>query len=179
MKKIITLSIALILTIVISKAQTVLPLNGADCNGNSHDLYTDLDAGKASVLFFFMPNCGTCPPVAKKVQTMVNNILATHPNSVTAYAMPYNNTTTCAYTSSWVSSNVLSLFMPYDSGAVQVAHYGGFGMPTVVLLGGKAPNQRVMFSTLSFMTSDTTIMRDSILALLGVSNGINTLPNNV
>jgi hypothetical protein len=49
-------------------------------------------------------------------------------------------------------------------------------MPTVVLLGGA--NHRVMFSTLSFSTSDTTIMRDSILRLMGaIPNGINDVVN--
>lgn len=111
-----------------------------------------------------MPNCGSCPPPAQKIQAMANTILASHPGKITAYAMPFNNTTTFAATASWVSSNGLSLYMPYDSGAVQVANYGGFGMPTVVLLGGT--NHRVMFVTQSFSTGDTLIMRDSILNLL-------------
>ena len=160
------------------KAQTALPLAGLDCNGMDHDLFADLDAGKASILFFFMPSCSSCPPVAKKVQLMADNILAQYPNMLTAYAMPYNNTTTCTYTSGWVSTNNLPLFSPYDSGTVQVAHYGGFGMPTVVLLGGA--DHRTMFSTLSFTTSDTTIMRDSILALFrSASTGINQLPSTI
>jgi hypothetical protein len=87
---------------------------------------------------------------------------------VRAYAFPYNNTTSCTYSANWVSTNGLSLYMPYDSGATQVAHYGGFGMPTVVLLGGL--DHRIMFSTLSFSTSDTTIMRDSIMALYNAMN---------
>lgn len=178
-KKIISiLSIALMFITTIPKAQTPMQINGNDCNGTSHDLFADLNAGKASVVFFFMPNCGSCPPVAQKIQTMVNNILVSHPNMVTAYAMPYNNSTTCTATSSWVTTNNLPLYSPYDSGAVQVANYGGFGMPTVVLLGGKAPNSRVLFSTLSFTTSDTTIMRDSILALFAPA-GLNEIPSNI
>jgi Secretion system C-terminal sorting domain len=168
MKKLILLSIALMFTFTISKAQTTaMPLSGLDCNGMPHDLIADLDAGKAVLLHFFMPSCSSCPPPAQKIQTMANNILATHPGMITAYAMPFNNTTTCAYTSTWCSSNGLTLYMPYDSGATQVAHYGGFGMPTVVVLGGA--DHRVLFSTLSFSTSDTTIMRDSILALFAAT----------
>jgi hypothetical protein len=178
MKKSILLSIALMFVLTISKAQTVMQLTGNDCNGTSHDLYADLDAGKAVLLHFFMPSCGSCPPPAQKIQAMANHINALHPGMVTAYAMPFNNTTTCAYTSTWCSSNGLSLYMPYDSGAAQVAHYGGFGMPTVVLLGGSGANKRVMFSTLSFSTSDTTAMRDSIMALLGTT-GIADLPSVV
>lgn len=130
--------------------------------GFSHDLMSDLDSGKAVILHFFMPNCGSCPPPAQKIQKMANNLLKTYPGMVRAYVMPFNNSTTCATTSSWVSTNGLSLYVPYDSGAMQVANYG-WGMPTVVLLGGK--NHRIMFSTLSFSTSDTIMMRDSMIAL--------------
>ena len=162
-----------------SKAQTALPLSGLDCNGVSHDLYADLDSGKAVILHFFMASCASCPPPAQKIQAMANHILATYPGMITAYAMPFNNSVSCPTTASWVSSNRLSLYAPYDSGAAQVAHYGGFGMPTVVLLGGA--DHHVMFSTLSFSTSDTTIMRDSILRLLNPAAPtlINELPSSV
>jgi len=172
--KSLILSSILSLTVVFTNAQTTaIPLSGVDCNGVNHDLFQDLDAGKAVVLFFFMANCGSCPPPAQKIQMMANNIMETRPGMVTGYALPFTNSTTCAYTASWVSNNNLSLFAPIDSGAAQVAHYGGFGMPTVVLLGGS--DHRVMFSTLSFSTSDTTIMRDSILNLLDGTTGINNL----
>jgi peroxiredoxin len=156
---------------------TAMDFNTTDCNGNTANLYADLDAGKAVVLFYFMPSCGSCPPPAQKIQAMANNINAAHPGKVKAYAFPFNNTTTCSYSQSWVSSNGLPLYAPMDSGATAVAHYGGFGMPTVVLVGGN--NHRVMFSTLSFSTSDTTIMRDSILALIGAPTGINDVPDNI
>ncbi|MEO5572814.1 MAG: T9SS type A sorting domain-containing protein [Bacteroidia bacterium] len=178
MKKTICTSIALMFVLTISKAQTTaMPFNGLDCNGNSVDLFADLDAGKAVILHFYMPSCGSCPPPAQKIQAMANKIDATYPGMVKGYAFPFQNTTTCSYSSSWVSTNNLSaLYAPMDSGAAQVAHYGGFGMPTVVLLGGT--DHRVMFSTLSFSTSDTTVMRDSILALLNTT-GIADLPNSV
>ncbi|MCX6199627.1 MAG: hypothetical protein NTY88_10480 [Bacteroidetes bacterium] len=95
MKKSIYLSIVLLFAFSISKSQTVMQLSGVDCNANTHDLLADLDAGKAVILHFFMQNCGSCPPPAKKIQAMANNILAMHPGMITAYAMPFNNTTTC------------------------------------------------------------------------------------
>lgn len=140
---------------------TAMNFSGPDCNGNQVDLFSDLNTGKAVMLIFYMPNCGTCPPVASKMQTMANNINANHPGLVKAYAFPYQNSTSCAYSASWVTNNNLPLFTPMDSGAVQVAYYGGFGMPTVVLLGGS--NQDVLFVTQNFVTSDTTTMRDLIL----------------
>lgn len=154
--------------------QTAMQFSGVDCNNNAVDLYADLNAGKAVVLFYYMPNCGSCPPPAQRIQTMANNIMNTYPGMVKAYAFPFQNSTTCAYSASWVTNNNLSLYAPMDSGAAQVAYYGGFGMPTVVLVGGT--DHRVLFSTLSFSTSDTTIMRDSILNLLNPS-GVNELNN--
>jgi hypothetical protein len=140
---------------------TAMNFTGDDCNGNPVDLFADLDAGKAVMLIYYMPNCGTCPPVASAMQTMANNINATHPGLVKAYAFPYQNSTTCAYSASWTANNNLPLFIPMDSGAVQVAYYGGFGMPTVVLLGGD--NRDVLYVTQDFNASDTTTMRDLIL----------------
>jgi len=179
MKKSFLLSIVLMLVVTISKSQTTaMQFSGLDCNGNSVDLFADLDAGKAVILHFFMPSCGSCPPPAQKIQQMANNINAIFPGMVKGYAFPYQNSTTCSYSSGWVSSNNLStLYQPMNNGAAHVAHYGGFGMPTVVVLGGS--NHRVMFSTLSFSTSDTTAMRDSIINLLNSTTGIVDLPNNV
>jgi hypothetical protein len=178
MKKQILNLLALMFVATISKAQTTaMQLNGKDCNGVSHDLLADLDSGKAVILHFFMASCGSCPPPAKKIQTMANNLLKKYPSKIVAYAMPYENTTTCSYTSTWCSSNGLSLYMPYDSGAAQVAHYGGFGMPTVVLLGGA--DHKVLFSTLSFSTSDTTLMRNKIIALFNGTLNVSNLPLEV
>ncbi len=176
-QKISIVVLAFVLIATISKAQTVAaPFNGVDCNGTMHDLFTDLDAGKAVALHFYMPNCGSCPPPAQAIQEMANTINASHPGMVKGYAFPFQNSTTCAYSSSWVSTNGLSsIYVPMDSGAYQVAYYGGFGMPTVVLLGGL--DHRVMFSTQSFAISDTSIMRDSIMALL--STGLNSFENNI
>jgi hypothetical protein len=167
MKKKISFLVLISLTYFQSSiAQTVSQIAGLDCNGKSHDLYQELDAGKVVILHFFMPNCGSCVPPAKVIQKMANGLLSKYPGQITGYAMPFNNSTTCTYASSWVSNNGLTFYAPYDSGAAQLAKYGSFGMPTVVVLGGKASNRRVMFFTASFATGDTLRMRDSIVALL-------------
>lgn len=176
MKKINLLFWALMLVTTISKAQTTaMQFTGQDCNGNNVDLFADLDAGKAVILHFYMPNCGSCPPPAKKIQAMANNINAIYPGKVKGYAFPFQNSTTCSYSQGWVSSNILSFYAPMDSGAEQVAHYGGFGMPTVVVVGGT--DHKVLFSTLSFSTSDTTEMRDKIIAMINGATGIGDLPH--
>ncbi len=179
MKKIKILTLVFMLVASISQAQTTaMQFSGPDCNGNPVDLFADLDAEKAVVLFFFMPSCTSCPPPAQKIQAMANNINAMYPGKVKGYAFPYQNSTLCSYSSAWVSSSgVSALYAPMNNGASHVAHYGGFGMPTVVLLAGA--DHRVMFSTLSFSTSDTTIMRDSIMAFINSTTTINELPSAV
>lgn len=174
MKKNLFLSIALILSFTIAKAQTAYQFSGYDCKGKYVNLFQDLDSGKAVVLFYYMPSCGTCPPPASKIQAMTKKLSVKYPGKIKGYAFPFQNSTTCDYSSTWVSSNNLSeLYTPMDSGASHLAQYGGFGMPTVVLVGGK--DHKVLFSTLSFNTSDTSIMKSEILKLFGSSASSRTL----
>jgi len=174
MKKLRLLTFSVLLISTASFSQTAMQFSGPDCYDTPADLFADLDAGKAVILEFYMPDCGMCPPPAEKIQAMANNIMVTYPDMVKGYAFPFQNSTTCDYSVSWVEDNDLPFFVPMDSGASQVAYYGGFGMPTVVLLGGA--DHRTMFSTLSFVTSDTTIMRDSILRLFDAPTSIPDLP---
>ena len=182
MNKTLTIILAtcfLTLTTYVTKAQmNAMDFARNDCFGTSHHLFADLDSGKAVLLHFFMPNCGMCPPPAQALQKMANGVNAVYPGLVLGYAFPFNNTTTCSYASSWVTTNHVGLYNAMDSGAAQVANYGGFGMPTVVLLGGL--DHRVMYASQSFSTSDTTAIRDSILSLKrSVNTGINSLASPV
>lgn len=185
MKNIIKFSILILIFLLCfnSKAQTTaMDFQGVDCNNNHVHLFSDLDAGKAVMIIYYMANCGSCPPVAQKMEAMAENINLSHPGLVKAYAFPYNNTTTCSTSASWVTSNNLPLFAPMDSGVVQVAYYGGFGMPTAVLLGGE--NHEVLFNTQNFVTSDTTTMHNLILGMLNAKTeelktdlNVNIYPN--
>lgn len=157
------LTLLLSFTNQVNAQTTAYDFQGVDCNGDNVHLFSDLDAGQAIVLFFYMPNCGTCPPIAQNIQSMANKINAVCPDLVKGYAYPYQNSTTCSYSASWVTDNALDLYIPMDSGAYQVAYYGGFGMPTVVLLGGS--NHDVMWSTQNFVDTDTTVMRDLIYGI--------------
>ncbi len=178
MNKFYFLVIVLTLQITISRAQTTaMNFSKLDCAGNQHNLFADLDEGKVVILHFYMPSCGSCPPPAQQIQTMANRVNSMYPGKVIGYAFPFQNSTPCSYSSTWVSSNSLStLYTSMDSGATQVSYYGGFGMPTVVVLGGT--DHKILFSTLSFSTSDTTIMRDKIIALLSGTSGLKNESNN-
>ncbi|MFZ4771630.1 MAG: T9SS type A sorting domain-containing protein [Ferruginibacter sp.] len=148
---------------------TAIQFNGEDCNAIPVNLFSDLDSGKAVLLHFFMANCGSCIPAAQTLKTMGDHINALYPGLVKGYAFAFDNTTSCSYASNWVSVNGLDgFYAPMDSGASQVNYYGGFGMPTVILLGGS--NHRVMYGSQVFNTSDTTFLRDSIVNILNSSS---------
>jgi hypothetical protein len=174
MKNLALFFLAILLGTTNSRSQTAMQFSGLDCNGNYVDLFADLDAGKAVVLFFFMPNCGACPPPAQVIQLMANDVNQEYPDFVKGYAFPFNDTIGCAEAIDWAATSFVDhFFIPMDSAEAMITYYGGFGMPTVVLLGGL--DHRVMFSTQSFLTNDTTIMNDSIMALYSQLNGVGRL----
>ena len=154
-----------IFTLNISFSQTALDFNTNDCNGNPVHLFSDLDAGKAVVLFYYMPNCGTCPPHATSIQTMANHINANYPGMVKAYSYPFENVTDCAYSASWVIDNNLPLYIPMNNGGDSWPYYGEFAMPTIVLLGGTNHSVMRLYDQ-GFDVSDTVSMRNLILDLI-------------
>jgi hypothetical protein len=177
MKKITSFfTMALMFVCTISKAQTTaMDFNRKDCNGNTQHLFAQLDNNDVAVLEFFMDNCSSCIVAGNKIKPMYDALAAQHVGKMHAYSIAYNNTYSCTTVSNWVTSNGFTT-IPMDSGATQVAYYGGFGMPTVVVVAGT--NHDVLFSTVGFSTSDTATMAAAIKNFFATT-AIETLPQNV
>lgn len=145
-----------------SKAQsTAMDFNITDCNGTSHNLFSDLDAGNAVIIEFFMTSCTGCITAGQKLESMKADLLAEFPGKIKSYAFGFNNTYTCSQITSWVTNNGFTS-IPCDSGAAQVAYYGGMGMPTIVILGGGTAHSVLGTPYVGFSTSDTTTMANAI-----------------
>ncbi len=144
-----------------AQATVAMDFNRADCNGTMHHLFTnDLDSGNVVILEFFMGGgCAACIAAGHTLEAMKAGLLATHPGKIRAYTSGFQNSMNCSTVSSWVSSNGFTS-TPIDSGAAQVAYYGGFGMPTIVILAGSG--HKVIYTDIGFSNSDTTAMKDSI-----------------
>lgn len=141
-----------------SAAQTTaMDFNRKDCKGNTHHLFKDLDSGKVVILEFFMQSCSPCITAGNKLENMKAKLLAQYPGRIKAYAIGFNNTYSCASNSNWVSTNGFTS-IPMDSGAAQVAYYGGMGMPTIVILGGGTEHKVLGSPYIGFSTSDTAQM---------------------
>lgn len=178
MKKLTYLSIALFFTSATSNAQTTaMDFNRMDCNGNMQHLFADLDAGNAVIIEFFMLNCGSCPIAGDKIEALKADLLAQFPEKVKSYAIGFNNTYSCSSIADWVSDNGFTS-IPMDSGAAQVAYYGGMGMPTVVALGGGNSHLVLGEPYLGLSSSDTTTMGADIRAFLSAT-GISDIESPV
>ena len=51
-----------------------------DCNGTPQHLFTDLDAGQAVIIEYFMTSCGSCVVAGDALEDMKTNLLAEFPN---------------------------------------------------------------------------------------------------
>lgn len=177
-------SIVFVFTLVAAKAQPVVAMDFTDndCNGNMHNLYTTLDSGEVVILEYFM-NCSSCIVAGQTITPMFNQLAATYPGKVNFYAFAYNNTMTCATANSVINGNGINA-IPFDSGATQVAYYGGFGMPTIAVVAGGFHS--VLFVNVGFATGDTAVMAAAIhnfFATIGIGenntnvSSMTTFPN--
>ncbi|MFI5203787.1 MAG: T9SS type A sorting domain-containing protein [Flavobacteriales bacterium] len=178
MKTIFTTA-ALAVTLQNSSAQTAMNYSFMDCAGNPQEIYADLDAGKALILEFFMTSCSPCVTAGGVLETMKADLLAEFPGMIKAYAFGYSNSYNCATVNNWVSTNGFTSIAS-DSGAAQVAFYGGMGMPTIVILGGGTAHSVLGSPYIGFNTNDTTSMATNIRNFLngtGINENTTTLTN--
>lgn len=139
MKKYI-LSVTVLLSIILNtSAQTNgTDFTATDCNGISHNLFTDLNNGNVVVLVWVMP-CGTCISDAIGAYDAMQYFSTTNPGKVIYYLADDFGNTNCSSLSSWASKNGIGTNISVFSNAgtpISENAYGGSGMPHVVVLGG-------------------------------------------
>jgi len=165
------LTVAGLFTAAAQAQTTAMNYAFTDCTGNTQEIYADLDAGKVVILEFFMTSCSPCVTAGGKLEAMKAGLLSEYPGMIKSYAFGYSNSYNCTTVNNWVSSNGFTS-IPSDSGAAQVAYYGGMGMPTIVILGGGTAHQVLGSPYIGFTTSDTTTMASDIRNAL---NGLGTI----
>ena len=177
MKRIIGIIGIIISSLSYASAQvtTAQDFTMSDCSPASQNLYTYLDNEEVVIMEFFM-TCGSCVTAGKKISAMMNAVDTDHPGLVNFWALAYTNSYTCTTCSNWVTSNSINA-VPFDSGVAQIAYYGGFGMPTVVVVGGSS-HQVIYNSNYDGPAGDTALIHaaiDNFFATAGVENINNNL----
>lgn len=176
MKKIFTLAFFIFIFIAVRAQTTAMDFTMSDCQGNNmHHLYDELDSGNVVIMEFFMVNCSPCIDAGNALEPMYQRVKTACGNKVRFFQTGFNNTYSCLQVAKWVGDNGFSS-VPFDSGAAQVAYYGGFGMPTIAVAAGNT-HKLLYLSNQNFTISDTAIIADSILAFCGGGSGIHSYEN--
>lgn len=163
------LSIALLAATGMQAQTTALDFTADDCDGMSHNLFSDLDAGYCVVIDLVMMGCPSCGPATLQI---ANNVIpnTTNPSMVKFYSIGYTNSITCSQITSW--RNALPLSHPVFAGmSAQTTYYGGMGMPTVIVLGGGSAHT-VYYNELGHSASDNPTVIAAINDALAAVNGI-------
>ena len=172
MKKLITILCSLLIVVSINSgsAQTVAQnFTSTSCAGNTYELFDHLDQEKVVIIEFFMLNCTSCITAGNKLNPLYNTLSQQYPGRVEFWQMAFNNTYNCVDLSNWQSSHGYNSVM-FDSGAAQVAYYGGFGMPTIAVLAGST--HQVLFKRVGFQNNDTTLIGTAVRGFLNTTTGI-------
>lgn len=137
-----------------------------DCHGVSHDLFTELNAGKVVVIAWVMP-CGGCINGALAAHSAVQNYASSHPGEVLFYLVDDYGNTSCSSLGGWAENNGMTEFTPFSNAVISMSDYGTDGMPKVVVLGGS--NHTVFYNENNQAIDAVNISNAIALALAAAS----------
>lgn len=120
---------------LISAQTTATDFTANDCNGVSHNLFTELNAGKVIVIAWVMP-CGSCAAPSLAAYNAVQSYASTNPNTVFFYLVDDVANTTCASLTTWGNTNAMPDATKFSNAVIDMDDYGTPGMPKIVVLGG-------------------------------------------
>jgi hypothetical protein len=170
-KQLLALVVALATQCV--NAQTATDFTANDCNGVSHNLFSELDAGKVIVLCWVMP-CASCTGPALTTYNVVQSYQATYPNQVFYYLVDDYANTVCASLNSWANANGISASswkFTFVNSAIKMTDYGQNGMPKIVVVGGS--NHAVYYNSNNTVSSeDLQNAISSALAAIGTAEAV-------
>ncbi len=181
MKKIVLSACAIVLA-TIGFSQTAVNFNLNDCQGNNHDLYTELDAGKVVVITWVMP-CSACIGVASSVANTVQGYATSDPGRVVFYLVDDYANTACNTLTSWASTNSITTDAIFSNTGISMTDYGTAGMQKTVILGGTS--HMVFYNQVGAVTVSTmqTAINNALLTGIAVNpsiiGGMDLFPNPV
>lgn len=153
-----------------------------DCAGNSHTLFTELDAGKVVVLTWVMP-CGACISVAGAVSNKVQTYASTNPGRVKFYLVDDYADTPCGTITGWANTNSITTSAVFSNAAIKMSDYGTPGMQKTIVLGG--PNHTVFYNVVGAVSASAlqSAIDNALAATTGISEnhnlnmGLSLFPN--
>lgn len=136
MKKKLLTSLFCLLSLQFVNAQTYATnFTEDDCDGASHDLFNELDAGNIIVISFVMP-CGPCATYSYPAYDAVESFATSHPGKVHFYIADDHLSTACVILENYANNYNMSNSTIFSNPNIAWSDYGTYGMPKVVVLGG-------------------------------------------
>jgi hypothetical protein len=159
-----------ILAVNVKGQATAMDFQLDDCEGPSHHLFTELDAGKVTILEFVMLNCAPCILGTNALKGITDEYEVSHPGRVHIYSFGFLNSYTCEQIVAWKNDNSFTHSV-FNNGEDQVAYYGGMGMPTIVVVGTN--QHKVFYKSIGYTPAiDDDIRRALDSALIYNPTGI-------
>lgn len=127
----------------LAKAQPAVDFTAADCGGNMHHLFAELNAGKVVIISFVDP-CGACVAPTLTAFATAQAYSASFPGQINNYVADDLANTNCATLNSWTASIGMSHSTNFSDTNVSQGDYGPGGMPKIVVFAGT--NHTVFFN---------------------------------
>ena len=180
-KQILSLSIILLSTLCTFAQTNATDFTASDCDGVSHNLFSELDNEKVVVIAWVMP-CATCITDPLNAYVAVESYAVSHPGRVKFYLVDDYADQTCQQLSTWANNYGMGSCTMFSDAAVNMGDYGQPGMPKVVVLGGT--DHKVYFnqnsSSQGINTAIDLALSESTNSIQSTINfDINTYPNPV
>ena len=189
MKKTLMIITAILTTLGFAFAQTTTATDFTtdDCNGVSHNLFSELDAGNVIVISWVMP-CAGCVAPSLEAYYAVQSFNTSHAGRVHFYIASDDGQDACSSFNNWGADNDMPLNTTFNSEDLDMEDYDTPGMPKVVVLGGSQHtifyNQNPNSLTPTFSGVQNAIV-DALAAPLAIDQSlinkfeISTYPNPV
>lgn len=134
MKKTLLLITIILTSVACLLAQTTAAdFTANDCNGTSHNLFSELNAGKIIVVSLVHP-CSSCIAPTVSANTIVKGYATTNPGKVFFYLVDANNS--CSSLSTWANTYSLNNVVKFSDPAVYNSSYYSPSMPTIMIFSG-------------------------------------------
>ncbi len=159
------LFVACILTFHLGFGQaTATDFTQNDCNGISHNLFSELNANKVIVIAWVMP-CQYCVDGAAAGWNAAQSFAVSNPGKVLYYLVDDFGDNTCADLSNWTVTNNVAGGTPISfnnlGNPINMKDYGSAGMPKVVVVGGSS---HYVYFNENFSAADNEPMITSAIA---------------
>lgn len=164
----ITLTILLLGSFSLCAQTDATNFTATDCNGTSHDLFSELNSGKVVVLTWVMP-CASCINDARGAFEAAQSFSSSHPGRVVYYLIDDFGNQSCNTLLGWANTNGIKsnvTIFRNEGVVINEDDYGGTGMPHVAVIG---PDRKIYFNVRNGSNNQSAIKTAIATALTQTS----------